>query len=325
MTLHARDEEFVIAIEDDGPGIAVSERERIFERFARGSASRNSTGSGLGLAIVAEHARALGGSATVENSATGGARFIVTLARRLQTDDSAWSRAFSRRLTMMRSIRRRSRRPVVVALAVEETSKGTVANPYRFITRPMKSARSTSSKLDSLAPASMRDSSRRSITVRSNRLTCEATMSIAWRLRSVKSSRRATMTSTAAASAVTGLRSSWLTSLAKRCSRSIRACTASAMSLNESTSWSRSGSSSGSSRVSSRPVAMVLAAFVTRASGRSAVRLMMKPRKPAAMVMRITPARSVVWIVRRVVSTSSSGNASKYWAPSEGIATPTPS
>jgi len=88
VTLHARDEDFVIAIEDDGPGIAVSERERIFERFARGSASRNSTGSGLGLAIVAEHARALGGSATVENSATGGARFIVTLARRPQTDES---------------------------------------------------------------------------------------------------------------------------------------------------------------------------------------------------------------------------------------------
>ena len=42
------------------------------------------------------------------------------------------------------------------------------------------------------------------------------------------------MTSAAAASAVIGERSSWLTSEAKRASRSMRACTASAMSLNES-------------------------------------------------------------------------------------------
>jgi signal transduction histidine kinase len=89
VTLHATDEFFLIGVEDDGPGIAVSERERIFERFARGSASRNSTGSGLGLAIVAEHARALGGTASVENSSSGGARFLVTLARRPLNEDSA--------------------------------------------------------------------------------------------------------------------------------------------------------------------------------------------------------------------------------------------
>ncbi|MFM9121596.1 MAG: sensor histidine kinase, partial [Actinomycetota bacterium] len=53
-----------IVVEDAGAGVAVSERERIFERFARGTASRNSTGSGLGLAIVQEHARALGGKGT---------------------------------------------------------------------------------------------------------------------------------------------------------------------------------------------------------------------------------------------------------------------
>jgi signal transduction histidine kinase len=89
VTLHATVEFFLIGVEDDGPGIAVSERERIFERFARGSASRNSTGSGLGLAIVAEHARALGGTASVENSSSGGARFLVTLARRPLNEDSA--------------------------------------------------------------------------------------------------------------------------------------------------------------------------------------------------------------------------------------------
>lgn len=70
-----------IVVEDGGDGVAVSERERIFERFARGTASRNSTGSGLGLAIVQEHARALGGSAWVETNSNGGARFIVSILR----------------------------------------------------------------------------------------------------------------------------------------------------------------------------------------------------------------------------------------------------
>jgi two-component system sensor histidine kinase TctE len=38
-------------IEDDGPGIAVDERERVFERFYRGRGAKSS-GSGLGLAIA---------------------------------------------------------------------------------------------------------------------------------------------------------------------------------------------------------------------------------------------------------------------------------
>ena len=80
-------EEIVVSVDDAGPGIAVSERSRIFERFARGSASRNSTGSGLGLAIVAEHARALGGSATVDNAPDGGARFVVTMSKQLDNQD----------------------------------------------------------------------------------------------------------------------------------------------------------------------------------------------------------------------------------------------
>jgi signal transduction histidine kinase len=72
-----------IVVEDSGAGVAQSERERIFERFARGTASRNSTGSGLGLAIVQEHASALGGKAWVETNSNGGARFIVSLERKL--------------------------------------------------------------------------------------------------------------------------------------------------------------------------------------------------------------------------------------------------
>ena len=81
--------ELRISIEDQGVGVAQSERERIFERFARGTSSRNSNGSGLGLAIVQEHARALNGRAWVETSSSGGARFIVSMPRKLPTYSEA--------------------------------------------------------------------------------------------------------------------------------------------------------------------------------------------------------------------------------------------
>ena len=69
----------LMAVEDQGPGVAASERTRIFERFARGSAARHRIGTGLGLALVAEHAAALGGEAWVEDRPGGGARFVVRL------------------------------------------------------------------------------------------------------------------------------------------------------------------------------------------------------------------------------------------------------
>ncbi|MFJ5773216.1 sensor histidine kinase [Streptomyces sp. NPDC093094] len=70
-----------LVVEDDGPGIAPADRERVFERFVRLDAARSRTagGAGLGLAIVAEVAAAHGGSVSVGESALGGARFCVTL------------------------------------------------------------------------------------------------------------------------------------------------------------------------------------------------------------------------------------------------------
>ena len=67
----------VLAVEDSGPGVARGERQRIFERFARGTAARHRVGTGLGLALVTEHAHALDGEAWVEDRAGGGARFVV--------------------------------------------------------------------------------------------------------------------------------------------------------------------------------------------------------------------------------------------------------
>jgi signal transduction histidine kinase len=68
-----------IAVEDAGPGVAMSERTRIFERFARGTASRHRIGTGLGLALVSEHAESHGGRAWVEDRPGGGSRFMISL------------------------------------------------------------------------------------------------------------------------------------------------------------------------------------------------------------------------------------------------------
>lgn len=74
-----------ITVEDAGTGVAPEDRERIFDRFSRGSgAGRRSSGGdgvGLGLALVAEHARLHGGRVWVEERADGaeGARFVVEL------------------------------------------------------------------------------------------------------------------------------------------------------------------------------------------------------------------------------------------------------
>lgn len=70
-----------LEIRDSGPGVPVSERERIFERFVRldgGQASKQRYGSGLGLAIARGLAEAHGGSLVCAESESG-ARFVLEL------------------------------------------------------------------------------------------------------------------------------------------------------------------------------------------------------------------------------------------------------
>jgi len=72
-----------ITVDDDGPGIDQGDLTRVFERFYRADRGpKRLVGSGLGLAIVAELAAAMGARVWAESptSATGGSRFVVTLA-----------------------------------------------------------------------------------------------------------------------------------------------------------------------------------------------------------------------------------------------------
>ena len=71
-----------LIVEDAGPGIPPDSRQRIFERFFRGSASGRrgaGDGSGLGLALVAEHVHLHGGRVWVDDRPGGGSRFVVEL------------------------------------------------------------------------------------------------------------------------------------------------------------------------------------------------------------------------------------------------------
>ncbi|GAB3598497.1 ATP-binding protein [Angustibacter peucedani] len=73
----------VLAVEDDGPGIPVADRERVFDRFVRldDSRERAKGGSGLGLAIVREVVRAHHGDVQVDDAGLGGCRVEVRLPR----------------------------------------------------------------------------------------------------------------------------------------------------------------------------------------------------------------------------------------------------
>lgn len=71
-----------LAIEDDGPGIPVGERERVFGRFTRLDSARSSTagGAGLGLAIAADIVVRHGGSISFEEPlGLAGARAVIRL------------------------------------------------------------------------------------------------------------------------------------------------------------------------------------------------------------------------------------------------------
>jgi signal transduction histidine kinase len=81
IALTDQDGSLVLAVDDDGPGIPESERERVLKRFVRldEARSRDDGGSGLGLAIVDEVTRAHHGSLSISQSPLGGARVQVSL------------------------------------------------------------------------------------------------------------------------------------------------------------------------------------------------------------------------------------------------------
>jgi signal transduction histidine kinase len=83
IALQEEGDEAVLQVDDDGAGVPLADRDRIFERFFRREEARDrdSGGAGLGLAIVSEVAIHHGGSARATDSPLGGARFEVRIPK----------------------------------------------------------------------------------------------------------------------------------------------------------------------------------------------------------------------------------------------------
>jgi two-component system phosphate regulon sensor histidine kinase PhoR len=81
VSLARRGAEVLLRVADAGPGIALDERERIFERFYRSRVVRGRSvrGSGIGLALVKHIAEAHGGAVVVDSVEGGGSTFTVSL------------------------------------------------------------------------------------------------------------------------------------------------------------------------------------------------------------------------------------------------------
>ncbi len=79
LTLHG--DRVIIRVDDHGPGIAVTERERIWTPFYRLDRDAGSAvaGSGIGLSVVRELVGAHGGRAWAESAPGGGARLVIEL------------------------------------------------------------------------------------------------------------------------------------------------------------------------------------------------------------------------------------------------------
>lgn len=81
VSLTGGNDGIVLAVADDGPGIAPEQQERIFDRFSRMPSHENDRfeGAGIGLTLVREAARANGGRVEVDSEPGRGARFRVWL------------------------------------------------------------------------------------------------------------------------------------------------------------------------------------------------------------------------------------------------------
>lgn len=81
VVMRVEEENAVVTIDDDGPGIPVAELENVFAPFYRVESSRNreTGGTGLGLAVARSAVRANGGDITLANRQGGGLTVTVTL------------------------------------------------------------------------------------------------------------------------------------------------------------------------------------------------------------------------------------------------------
>jgi signal transduction histidine kinase len=79
VQLSRRENQAVVTIRDQGPGLYDVDASRVFDRFYRGENSRNSFGLGIGLAIAKGIVEQHNGTISLANLADGGAVLTVSL------------------------------------------------------------------------------------------------------------------------------------------------------------------------------------------------------------------------------------------------------
>jgi signal transduction histidine kinase len=79
VTMRAEDNQIIVQVTDNGPGIPPKDQAHIFDKFYRGSNITSKAGSGLGLAIVKSIVEAHQGRMWVESIVGKGSTFFVLL------------------------------------------------------------------------------------------------------------------------------------------------------------------------------------------------------------------------------------------------------
>jgi len=79
VAARAHEDRVWLVVQDQGPGIAPKDRERIFQVFERAVRGTNISGFGLGLYVTRQIVQAHGGSIQVEDTPGGGTTFVVEL------------------------------------------------------------------------------------------------------------------------------------------------------------------------------------------------------------------------------------------------------
>jgi len=79
LALRHEGDRALITVDDNGPGVAAADRQRVFERFVRGPSAGEAPGSGLGLAIVQSITQRHQGQVSLHDSPLGGLQVRVSL------------------------------------------------------------------------------------------------------------------------------------------------------------------------------------------------------------------------------------------------------
>lgn len=79
IRLHKRNKKIIFMIENNGPSLSEEAQKHLFDKFYQADSSHKQEGNGLGLSLVKRILTISGGTIYVENIATGGCRFTVTL------------------------------------------------------------------------------------------------------------------------------------------------------------------------------------------------------------------------------------------------------